>query len=87
MDCNKEGGTCGAGVMHKGTPGYTRRTNPKQRPTKAGWAGLLNPTLGPNHNISRMRSQSRVSEQYDWLQTVSWLTVHPSEDSPSESTQ
>lgn len=65
-NCCFSGGTCGARVIHKGTPCWWRRTTPKQRPTKTGWAGLLNHALGPNHTISRMHSVR-----------VAWWTVFP----------
>lgn len=64
--CYFSEGTCWARVAHKGTPCWWRRTTPKQRPTKTGWAGLLNRALGPNHNISGIHSVSGV-----------WWTVFP----------
>lgn len=57
--CYFSGGTHGAGVVLKGTPCWWGRTTPKQRPTKAGWAGLVNHAHRPYHN--------RVSELCDGL--------------------
>lgn len=43
-----------------GDPWLMKAHHPKQRPTKAGWAGLLNPAPGPSRSISRMQSVSAV---------------------------
>lgn len=54
------------GSCARAPPCWWRRTTPKQRATKTGWAGLLNHALGPNRAISRMRGVR-----------VAWWTVFP----------